>query len=84
MKNQIRSVKNFKIDTEGSDCDILSHFEKYLRQHSIEFHPDRITFETNSLTPKKSIAYIVDLYKNLGYIVETVNKADTTLKKVEL
>ena len=84
IENQIRSVKNFKIDTEGSDCDILSHFEKYLRQHSNEFYPDRITFETNSLTSKKSIAYIIDLYKNLGYIVETINKADTTLKKVKL
>jgi hypothetical protein len=79
IDNSVRKIDYLKIDTEGGDCDILSHLKIYLEDKSKDFYPKKITFETNRLTDRKKINDTIDLYISIGYKLEERTKADTTL-----
>lgn len=81
IENNVRKIKHLKIDTEGGDCDILMNLKNYLKERPQEFYPEMITFESNKLTSKEKVACIIDLYSQLGYVVQSRTNANTVLVK---
>jgi len=63
----IRRIKHLKIDTEGSDCQILNFFLEYLKDKPSEYYPDQINFETNFLSTRKDILNTIGLFCQNGY-----------------
>ena len=59
-----------KLDTEGSDSDILLYFLNYLKTQDVKSYPKRITFESNVLTPKEKVEEVLNAYLNIGYEIE--------------
>lgn len=68
-ENQVTELEYLKLDTEGSDSDILVHFYDYLTSDGYSKPPVQIEFETNSLTPEHRVQEVLDLYAGLGYRV---------------
>lgn len=66
---QVRGIKHLKIDIEGGDSQLLINFINYLTQKTVEYYPNKITFETNRLTPQTEVDKVIDLYSKLGYVV---------------
>jgi FkbM family methyltransferase len=66
---QVRGIKHLKIDIEGGDSQLLINFINYLKQKTVEYYPNKITFETNRLTPQTEVNKVIDLYSKLGYVV---------------
>jgi FkbM family methyltransferase len=63
----IHKVKFLKIDTEGYDCDILQHWLDFLKGKDKSYYPQKIEFESNSLTPQKYVLQTIEDYVNFGY-----------------
>lgn len=68
-ENNITSLDYLKIDTEGTDADILSHLFIYLSDKPKSYFPKKICFESNSLTEINKIKNIIQLYMSIGYKV---------------
>lgn len=66
---QITELDYLKIDTEGSDCDILLHLFEYLRLQDPCSYPRRILFESNELAAPAQVELIKNKYVSLGYTV---------------
>lgn len=79
QENNIRKIKHLKIDTEGGDCFILKNLLKYLKEKSIEYFPERITFESNTLTSMNLIEETIFMYKQNGYNVDPESDTDNTI-----
>lgn len=65
----VRKVDCLKLDTEGSDCKILTHLAEYLKDKSKEYFPKTIIFESDDLSPEHDVTKIISLYKLMGYVL---------------
>lgn len=70
-QNNVRKVKYLKIDTEGHDNIILKNLFFYIKFLPIEFHPDKILFQTNEHSSSKEVDEIIQLYFSIGYKLES-------------
>ena len=77
---KVRRLKFLKIDTEGHDCIILDGLYNHLQDKDDSFYPDKILFETNSLTPKKLVDSTLEKFSSLGYRVVSRNTGDTIIE----
>lgn len=78
-KYNVKKINYLKIDTEGGDTFILEHLYNYLIEKKDHlYYPKKILFESNQLTSKERINFIIDIYKNLGYKQITRKKTDNT------
>lgn len=71
IENDVTSCDLLKIDTEGSDSDILLHLFKFLKSKDSSFYPKKIDFECNELTPTHKVQEVLSAYMSLGY--KTIN-----------
>jgi len=79
-KYKVESLNFLKIDTEGGDCDILLHLQKYLdMKGSKSLFPKKIQFESNSLTEKTKIQKVLHTYEKSGYRISKKKKTDIVL-----
>lgn len=58
----VTSIKLLKVDTEGHDCVIVNDY-----LDTVEFLPDQIFFEANSLTPNSEVVQLISRLNGLGY-----------------
>lgn len=77
IDNEVDEVDLLKIDTEGSDSDILLHLAEYIKDKA---KPKRISFESNILTYKSKVDLVLDVYKNIGYTI--VHTGDDTIMEI--
>lgn len=75
----VTKLDYLKIDTEGGDCKIMQQL------YDIDFLPNKIKFETNSLADPQEVTKIINLFKSKNYTVSYDNKArrDTILTLAE-
>jgi len=81
VEENIRSIHYLKIDTEGHDFIILNDFLDWIEEnnrHSLL--PQRLQYESNSLTPKADKEYILSRLKKY-YKVVSANSMDTTMER---
>jgi len=78
--NNVTSVDLLKVDTEGGDSKILTHFFKYIKNKNNDSWPKKIQFETNKLTPIVEVDTVIKLYESIGYKVTKRNKHNTSLE----
>ena len=82
----IHKIKFLKIDTEGYDCDILQYWLDFLKDKDKSYYPQKIEFESNSLTPQKYVLQTIEDYVNFGYKLIDFsygNKHETTTLEYE-
>lgn len=72
-ENKVGKIKHLKLDTEGGDCFILKQLSFYLKSIPKDLYPEKITFETNILTNYNLILETIELYKTMGYLIESKN-----------
>jgi len=65
----ITELDYLKIDTEGSDCDIMLHLFDYLKNKPGTQRPRRILFESNELASPALVDLVKRKYAELGYRV---------------
>jgi hypothetical protein len=65
----VRKIKHLKIDIEGGDSELLKNFINYLESKTLEYYPEKITFETNELTPEHTINEVINIYSEMNYVV---------------
>lgn len=70
LENDVSSCDVLKIDTEGSDCDILIHLAAFLTTQDRTVFPRKIIFEANALTSKERADSAVAACCSLGYAIE--------------
>tara|TARA_A100001011_G_C14112185_1_gene757488 strand:+ start:325 stop:957 length:633 start_codon:yes stop_codon:yes gene_type:complete len=81
LEEKVETIKLLKIDTEGHDCVILKKFaEEIINNNSYYLLPEIIKFESNTLTNKKDVNEIKEIYINLNYYVK-FSGGDTILQK---
>jgi len=68
-QHQITELDYLKIDTEGSDSDILLHFFEYLKNKDVSSYPKRIKFESNEHSAPEKIQMVKSRFVVLGYRV---------------
>lgn len=68
--NNVSSCDVFKIDTEGSDSDILLHLVEFLKSQNKSIYPKTIIFEANTLTTKEQVDNAVNACLNIGYTIK--------------
>ena len=68
--NDVTSCILLKIDTEGSDSDILLHLVEFLKLQNKLVYPRKIIFESNVLTPEKKVNDAVNACLTIGYKIE--------------
>lgn len=78
QKYKVVEIDYLKIDTEGGDTYILDHLYNYLQDKDLKYYPKKICFESNRLTPKERIDYIIKIYTNRNYNL-VKRKHDTIL-----
>ena len=66
-QQDITELDYLKIDTEGSDCDIMLHLLTYLKTQDTGRWPRRILFESNELAAPAQVELVKTLFVNLGY-----------------
>ena len=74
----VTELDYLKIDTEGSDADILLHLFEYLKTKNRSYYPKKILFETNGLADPDKVEQVKIKYTNLGYTA-TLSNYDTIL-----
>ena len=77
-KHDVTELDYLKIDTEGSDADILLHLFEYLMTKTRRNYPKKILFETNGLADSEKVEQVKSKYTGLGYTV-TLSNYDTIL-----
>ena len=75
----VASVDVLKLDCEGMDCAILKGLLRHCADYPDAF-PRIISFETNSLTPRREVDAIVRTFRSHGYQV-LYRGRDTVLKR---
>lgn len=68
--NNVTGCDILKVDTEGSDSDILLHLVNFLKLQDKSVYPKKIIFESNVLTPKEKVDNAVNACLNIGYKIE--------------
>jgi hypothetical protein len=58
-----------KIDTEGSDCEIMQHLADFLKTQPATRYPKKILFESNELANQEQVEYVKAKFIKLGYCV---------------
>ena len=81
---KVRNIKYFQVDTEGHDNLILKVLWKHLYHLPTEFYPNRIVFETNSLSTMGETMEVINLYTSIGYSVIQIGKHDSILQYRQL
>jgi hypothetical protein len=76
--HNVTELDYLKIDTEGSDADILLHLFEYLLTKSRSHYPKKILFETNGLADSDKVEKVKAKYAGLGYAASASNY-DTVL-----
>jgi hypothetical protein len=77
---EVTGINYLKIDTEGSDCDILQHYYEYLKTKPKSYYPKKIRFESNELTSRDKIEKVRELFNNIGYNYPEIGWPDTVLE----
>jgi hypothetical protein len=65
----VTELKYLKIDTEGSDCSIMLHLYKFLKNQSTSRYPKRILFESNELSVPSEVLLVKSKFIEIGYTV---------------
>jgi hypothetical protein len=81
---QIDELDHLKIDTEGLDCDLLIELFEFFKKLKTKNRPNKITFESNSLTDKNKLSMVLNYYTSLGYIHRKIGKQELELVKEKL
>ena len=68
-QQDITQLDYLKIDTEGSDCDIMLHLLDYLKTQPQSRWPGRVLFESNELAAPAQVELVKTLFVNVGYRV---------------
>jgi FkbM family methyltransferase len=68
-ENNVTAVDYLKIDTEGSDSEILLHLYEYLKHQDSSHYPKKILFESNELSLAVNVELVKQKYITLGYSV---------------
>jgi hypothetical protein len=68
-QQNITELDYLKIDTEGSDCDIMLHLLDYLKTQPHSRWPRRVLFESNELAAPAQVELVKTLFVNVGYYV---------------
>jgi hypothetical protein len=79
-ENDVTELDYLKLDTEGSDCDILLHLYKYLQNQPASRYPKKILFESNELSVPAQVELVKERFGRLGYRVTSQTTWDTTLE----
>jgi hypothetical protein len=66
-QQNITELDYLKIDTEGSDCDIMLHLLDYLKTQPHSRWPRRILFESNELASPARVELVNTSFVNSGY-----------------
>ena len=77
INNNIRGISFLKIDTEGSDAEIMLHFYEYIVNRPKQSWPKRILFESNQLNPQHLVNLVKEKFVALGY--QATNTATDTV-----
>lgn len=67
----IHRIKFLKIDTEGFDCHILQQWLLFLKDKDDSFYPNKIMFETNTLTDIEFVYQTIEDFMGIGYRLES-------------
>ena len=79
-EHDVTELDYLKLDTEGSDCDILLHLYTYLLSQPASRYPKKILFESNELSVPAQVELIKERFGRLGYRVTGQTLWDTTLE----
>lgn len=66
-QHNVTELDYLKIDTEGSDSDILLHLHNYILNNPTACRPRRILFESNELSEPARVGLVIDRFIELGY-----------------
>ena len=75
----VTELDYLKIDTEGSDCEIMQHLADFLKTEPATRYPKKILFESNELADQQQVEYVKAEFITLGYCV-TKSGYDTVLE----
>lgn len=81
-QNDVTELDFLKIDTEGSDAQILLHFYEYLKDKNTSQYPKKILFESNELSNYDQVEQVKQKFTDLGYQV-TLSSSDTILEFID-
>jgi hypothetical protein len=80
IEHDVTELYYLKIDTEGSDADIMLHLYDYLVTQSTTKYPKRILFESNELSDPNKVELVKIKFVELGYKVsDTGTNLNTVL-----
>lgn len=68
-QNDVTELDYLKIDTEGTDCDILLHFFEFIKTKPASNYPKKILFESNELSVPVQVELVKNKFIGLGYRV---------------
>lgn len=63
----VSELNYLKIDTEGSDCDIMKNLAVFLKNEPTTRYPKRILFESNELAVPTDVEIVKIRFVELGY-----------------
>ena len=69
IEHDVTELYYLKIDTEGSDSEIMLHLYDYLKTESSSKYPKKILFESNELSDTVQIDLVKSKFAELGYKV---------------
>ena len=75
----VTELDYLKIDTEGSDCEIMQHLAEFLKTEPVTRYPKKILFESNELANQDQVEHVKAKFITLGYCV-TKSEYDTVLE----
>ena len=78
IEHDVTELYYLKIDTEGSDSEIMLHLYEYLKTEPSTKYPKKILFESNELSDNAQIDLVKSKFAELGYKVAYVGN-DTIL-----
>lgn len=81
-ENDVTELDFLKIDTEGSDAQILLYFYEYLKDKNTSQYPKKILFESNELSNHDQVEQVKQKFTSLGYQV-TLASSDTILEFID-
>ena len=78
-QNNVTELDYLKIDTEGSDCEIMLYLFEYLSKQDASRYPKKILFESNELAVPAQVELVKAKFSTLGYRI-TQTGYDTILE----
>lgn len=69
IEHDVTELYYLKIDTEGSDSEIMLHLYDYLKTEPSTKYPKKILFESNDLSDKVQVDLVKSKFAELGYKV---------------